>query len=162
MAGRGVFIFMVLAAAAFAQRGGRGGSGMSDAGNYNPAPAQPKTKLDLFAAKLKLSSEQVEQVNAILVATTQQMAPVRAQIDKSRGEIASAMLTGKSPEDLNHLLEAHTALEAQMDAVEADTFAKVLALLKPNQQAKAAQAFEFLAGAFDRGPGHGGGGRRGR
>ena len=50
--------------------------------------------------------------------------------------------------------------------LEAEAVAKVFAILKPNQQAKAGQAFELMAGAFDRadGPGQGGGrgGRRGR
>jgi len=168
MFGKAVMLALALSLSAFAQgRGGGGrGSGMGEmgSGEYTPR-VQPKTKLQLFAEKLKLSSEQIDQVNTIFVATSQEMTPVRAQVDKSRSELAEAILEGKSQEDLNKMLEAHAGLEAQMDAMEAQAFAKVLALLKPNQQAKASQAFELMAGAFDRAPNQGGGrggsGRRG-
>jgi hypothetical protein len=48
-----------------------------------------------------------------------------------------------------------------MTGIEAEAFGKVYALLKPNQQSKAPQAFELMAGMFA-GGGMGGGMGRGR
>jgi hypothetical protein len=143
-------------------RGGGGGGG-GDMGSFAPMPrAQRLSKLDQFSEKLKLNKEQVEEVNKILGETNQKVAPMRAEIEKSRTNIAGAHIQGVSPDELKKLMEAHTALEVQVDGLEVETFAKIYALLKPNQQSKAAQAFEFLAGAFDGAPGGGGGGRGGR
>jgi hypothetical protein len=47
-----------------------------------------------------------------------------------------------------------------MTGIEAEAFGKLYALLKPNQQAKAPQAFELMAGMFA-GGGMPGGGRGG-
>jgi hypothetical protein len=50
-----------------------------------------------------------------------------------------------------------------MTSIEAEAFGKLYALLKPNQQAKAPQAFELMAGLFAGGGMQGGAGRgRGR
>jgi hypothetical protein len=47
-----------------------------------------------------------------------------------------------------------------MARIEATTFAKVYGLLKPNQQAKAPQAFAEMAGFFQSTPNAGGRGAR--
>jgi hypothetical protein len=52
-----------------------------------------------------------------------------------------------------------------MTGIEAEAFGKLCALLKPNQQAKAPQAFELLVGVLaggGQGGGMGGGSERGR
>jgi hypothetical protein len=49
---------------------------------------------------------------------------------------------------------------AQVTGIETKAFAKVCATLKPNQQGKAASAFELMAGMFNA-PAGGRGGRRG-
>ena len=48
--------------------------------------------------------------------------------------------------------------EEDMDYV-IETFAKIYAMLKPNQQANAPQAFAIMAGMFQPSPARGGGGR---
>jgi hypothetical protein len=48
-----------------------------------------------------------------------------------------------------------------LTGVEAKTFAKIYALLKPNQQSKALQAWDLMADIFSAG-GHGGGRGRGQ
>jgi hypothetical protein len=115
-----------------------------------------------FSDKLKLNKEQIEEVNSILRASLDKAGPLSAQLENSRAEIAGAIIGGKSPDDITKLMDAHTALEAQMDTIEAETFAKIYAMLKPNQQSKAGQAFELMAGVFDRAAVQAGGGRRGR
>ena len=55
-------------------------------------------------------------------------------------------------------------VSAQITAVDAKAFAKIYAMLKPNQQSRASQAFELMSSMFSqgggRGPGGGGMGRR--
>ena len=82
---------------------------------------------------------------------------MRAELDKQRAQIAGAMIDGKTGDDLNKALADYAAAAAQMTKVEAEAFAKIYALLKPNQQAKADQAFELMAGMFAGGQGGRGG-----
>jgi hypothetical protein len=56
-------------------------------------------------------------------------------------------------------VEDLAALRAKIVAVEAKSFGKLYATLKPKEQAKAAQVFEVMAGMFDA---SGIGGRGGR
>jgi hypothetical protein len=61
-------------------------------------------------------------------------------------------------------MDAYASTAAQVTGIETKTFAKICATLKPNQQGKAASAFELLAGMFNTSAGAGGrgGGRRER
>jgi len=154
-----------LAVALASAQGGMGGGGKGrnsngDMGSQMPMRTQRQTPFELFKEKLKLSSEQASEAGNILTAAAQQASQIRTQIDKSRVDLAGAIIEGKSPDEIQKLVEAHTALQAQLDGVEADAFSKVFATLKPNQQSKAGQAFELMAGMLDRQSG--GGGRRGR
>ena len=89
-------------------------------------------------------------------------------MDDRRAKIAGALIDGKPADEVNKLTADYATVAAQMTKVEADAFAKIYALLKPNQQAKADQAFELMAGMFSGGPrprgpgGMGGGAGRGR
>ncbi len=164
MLGRLVLIALLAVTLAPAQRGsgGRGGGMNNSAENqgYGP-PIRPQrlSRLQQFSEKLKLNKEQVEEVNNIFKAAIEKAGPISTQLENSRTEIAGAMIGGKSPDEIDKLVEAHTALEAEMDAIEAEAFAKIFGLLKSNQQAKAGQAFELMAGIFDRAAMQGGGGR---
>jgi Spy/CpxP family protein refolding chaperone len=133
-----------------------GGGGMGGGGF---APSRP-SKLEQFADKLKLTKEQKDDLVTVLTAAMEQSAPLRGQLDQGRVQIAGAMIEGKSPDDLKKLMDDYTSLAAQLTDIEAKTFGKIYESLKPNQQAKAGQAFELLAAVIDR-PG-GGGGRGGR
>ena len=144
--------------------GGGGGSrgGMSgDRMGEGMGGSMPRrmSKLELFAEKLKLKSDQKAQVEQIFSAAAEKAAPVRDQLNKGRQVIASAMLSKASDDDIKKLFIEYTGVESQMLGIEAEAFGKVYALLKPNQQGKAAQAFELMAGMFS---GGGGGGGRGR
>jgi hypothetical protein len=165
MVGRLILAALLVATFASAQRGGgggrggdRGGSGMESFPSPRP---QRLSRMQQFSEKLKLDKEQIEQVNEILRAALEKAAPLSAQLDGSRTQIASAMIEAKTAEEIGKLVDAHAGLEAQMDTLEADAFAKIFAILKANQQPKAGQAFELMAGIFDRAAMQGGG-RRGR
>jgi hypothetical protein len=128
-------------------------------GADTPVRVQRQSPFEMFSDKLKLSREQSTEAGNILSAAAQQASPIRGQLDKSRADIAGAMIEGKGEEEVKKLIDAQTALQAQLDGVAADAFSKIFATLKPNQQSKAGQAFEFVAVMFDRAAG--GGGRRG-
>ena len=152
-----ILAIMALAASlATAQRGGGGGGmggGMGDdsgMGGMGPGvlmrrPQSPQEKL---LDKLKLNKDQREEATKILAAANEQAAPTRELLNKGRTVIANH-ITGKgSEDDLKKIMAEYTAIDATMVGIEADAFAKICALLKPNQRAKAAPAFELMAGMF--------------
>jgi Spy/CpxP family protein refolding chaperone len=153
-----------------AQRGGGGmggeggrenGGGMGGEGSMGGGMrVQRQSKLDMIADKLKLNKEQKDQVQTIFLAAMEESRPLGDQIMKGREAIAGAMIAGKSEDDIKKMLDQFAGLAAQMTGIETKAFAKVYALLKPNQQQKAPAAFEIMAGMF--GAQTGGGRGRGR
>lgn len=140
--------------------GGMGGSGMGGGGMGGGIPrVQRQSKAEMFADRLKLNKDQKDEVQTLLNAALKEAAPVREQIAKGRVVITDAILGGKSQDDIKKLLDTYATVSAQMAGIEAKTFTKVCAMLKPNQQSKAASAFELMAGMFD--PPPAGGGRMG-
>jgi transcription initiation factor TFIIIB Brf1 subunit/transcription initiation factor TFIIB len=157
---------------AFAQRGGGGmggqsGMGQSGAGgarggrtgNSEMPRVERQSKLDTITEKLKLNKEQKDQVQTIFLAALEESRPLGEQIMKARDEIAEAMIAGKSEDDIKKMLDEYTGLAAQMTGIETKTFAKVYALLKPNQQPKSPAAFEIMSGMFGAQTGSGSRGR---
>jgi len=137
-------------------RGGGGDSGMGGAGGSGGEGAmaggmprqQRQTKLDLLFDKLKLSKEQKEQAQQIISATMEKSATVRGQLTNGRQIIAGALIDKRGEEDIKKLFTDYATLSAEMTGFEAEAFAKIYATLKPNQQSKAPQAFELMAGMF--------------
>jgi len=152
-------------------QGGRGGGGRVEGGGPPMMGMRmPQSPQDILFDKLKLSGDQKEQATKIVAEAMEKAAPSRDAINRGRTVIANH-LTGKgSPEDLKKILTEFSMVEATMIGIEADAFGKIVALLKPNQQSKAAQAFPLMVGMFDgslpdgggRGPGGPGRGRGGR
>ncbi len=166
MLGRLALAAVLAATLASAQRGGGGrggGMGGDDMGGFGGGMRpQRRSKMQQFSDKLKLNKEQIEQVNTVLHDALEKAGPLSAQLENSRAQIAGAMIDGKSQDDITKLMDAHTALESQMDTIEADAFGKIFAMLKPNQQSKAGEAFELMTGVFDRVAAQQGGAGRGR
>jgi hypothetical protein len=179
MIGRWLLSGVLVTTLAYAQRGGGGGgdmgegeggigggrgSGMSGMGS-GMGGIRRLSKLEMFEEKLKLNKEQKEEVQTAYSATMEKSAPLREIISKGRQVIVNAMLAGKSADDVNKMFSEYAMVSAQMTAAEAEFFAKVYAMLKPNQQSKAPAAFELVAGMFAGGGMPGGtggmGGRRG-
>jgi Spy/CpxP family protein refolding chaperone len=170
---KGVFMLVrvlaitaLAATLASAQRGGGGGRGggmggdMGAVGMGMPMPRQ--TKADQVADKLKLSKEQKEELGQILSAGAEQAAPLRGQLGNARVQLAGVLIEGKGEADLKKAQDAVADVSAQIASVETKAFAKIYAMLKPNQQPKAPQAFELMAGMFSQGGGRGPGGGMGR
>jgi Spy/CpxP family protein refolding chaperone len=142
-------------------RGGRGGDRMGEGmGGAGIAPRR-QSRLDMLADKLKLKSDQKSEVEKILSASMEKAGPVRDQLTQARRALAEAMLSKASDDEIKKSLDGYATVSAQMTGIEADAFVKIYALLKPNQQGKAAQAFELMAGVFSGGGGGGNVGRRG-
>jgi len=143
--------------------GGRGGgSGMGEGmGGGMPRP-QRLSKPEMLAEKLKLKNDQKPEIEKILSAAMERATPVRNAMIQQRQTIANAILSKASDDQIKKALAEYSTLSAQMTGIEADAFAKIYATLKPNQQPKAAQAFEIMAGIFIPNMGAGGGRNFGR
>jgi len=143
--------------------GGRGGGGMGGdmggMGGGNMPRAQRQSKADMLADKLKLKNDQKSEVEKILMQANERAGAIRGQLQQQRAAIAQAMMNKATEGDLRKMYADYSAVSAQMTGIEADAFGKIYAILKPNQQGKAAQAFEMMAGMFLGQPGGGGGGR---
>jgi hypothetical protein len=143
-------------------RGG-GGGGMGDMGGAGGGGGMPRaqrqSKADLLAEKLKLKNDQKTDVEKILSNANEKAGGIRNQLLQQRVAIASAMQQKAGEDQLKKLYADYAVLSTQMTGIESDAFAKIYAILKPNQQAKAAQAFEIMGGMFMGSSGGGGGGR---
>jgi hypothetical protein len=132
--------------------GGRGGSrGMGDEGGMEGGGmprVQSQTPAQVFMTRLKLKHDQQEEAVKILSDAVQQARPVVAQINQGRQAIATSLLQKKTEDEIKPMIEAFTKLNAQMATMQAEAFGKIYALLKPNQQKNAGQAFELLNAVF--------------
>jgi hypothetical protein len=169
------FMLTAVLAAGFASaQGGRGGGGgdmggeggMSAAGGGmggeggmgGGAPRmQRPTKAQMFVEKLKLNSDQQEEVQKILSEASQKANPVAGRISQGRQAIATLLLQKKTDEEMKPVMEQFAAVCADLTRIEADAFARIYATLKPNQQKAAPQAFVLMAEMFI--PASAGGGR---
>ncbi|MGA2770752.1 MAG: hypothetical protein ABSG26_08055 [Bryobacteraceae bacterium] len=160
---------MMATALAFAQGGG--GMGTLDTRDIGPRNgpgddmgAMPRierqTPFDIFAERLKLNKDQKAEAQTVLADAMKESAPLRQQLTQGRVAIVNAIMSGASADDLKKTMDTYASLAAQVTGVETKAFAKVCATLKPNQQGKAASAFELMAALFNTPAG--GGGRRGR
>jgi len=140
-------------------RGGGGGGGGMGGGGGAPR-VQRKSKIEMFVDKLKLNKEQTDEFLKIHAAGREEAQPLLEGIDKERANIANAVLNNK-PDAQKKAVDDLAVLRAKMVAIEAKAFGRVVATLKEKDRAKAAPAFEYLAGAFDVTPMAGGRGGRG-
>ena len=148
-------LFRVLLVAALAaglapaQKGSKGGKGMSD--NMEMPRAQQRLgRFDVIADKLKLSKEQKEQATNIFNAAQEAATPLVEQIATGRNRITGAIVQNQnSGPEFDKLIAAYTGVMAQMTDIEATAYGKLYAILKPNQQSKAPQVFaEQMSGLF--------------
>lgn len=109
--------------------------------------------------RLKLDGKtQAPEVRLLLMDASREAAPVGQKMLELRQRLINLELQ-KKPEEITPVVEAYTAAAAEMAAIEARTFAKIYAMLKPNQQSNASQAFAIMSGMFQPPPPGAGGGR---
>jgi hypothetical protein len=182
-----MFLKMVItgcavAAMALAQGGGMGGSGGGGgmgsiggagqetggvkAGGMGPGGAgavHKETKAELVADRLKLNKEQKNELETLLMSTAKEAEPVVQQLGKVRAAYASALISGKTDADLEPIAKAMAEAQFAMTGVEVRAFQSIVSSfnLKPNQLAKAPEAFDIMGDIFMPQIGAGGGGRGG-
>ena len=157
---------LLLTGLSFAQGGGRGSKGGGDTGGGGSGMGQgaaKETKAQQIGTRLKLSKEQATEVEAIFNSIIQENGPVIQAVQKSRTDVATAMVNGKKGADLEPLLTAMNNAQFQLTGLEVQAYKKIVELLKPNQVAKAPEAFDLMADLFipQRPMGGGMGGRGG-
>ena len=143
-----VLTLTMLAGPAFAQEegGGGGGGGGGRAGSGLPSDINaPRTIPQQFASKLKLDKVQAPAVDQILTAAATQAAAPAAQMLQVRQRLLNALRANNEGE-IKAAQDAYASSAADVARIEAAAFAKVYALLKPNQQKEAPQAFALIAG----------------
>jgi hypothetical protein len=134
------------------------GMGQEDTGAPKLALDEPLPGEKLID-KLKLDGKtQAPEVRLLLMDASREAAPIGQKLLELRQSLINLELQKKTDE-VTKAVEAYTTAAADMAAIEARTFAKIYAMLKPNQQANAPQAFVIMAGMFQPSPARGGGGR---
>lgn len=141
---------LLATALASAQRGGgnRGDDEGGGGGGGRAMRTRGVSKFDQFADKLKLSADQKIEVRTIIMDAAKETGPLQQQLMKARESVAGALIAANT-EQTDQALAQYTPLAAQLAVVEAKSFGKIFALLKPGQQAKAGQAFELLAEIYE-------------
>jgi Spy/CpxP family protein refolding chaperone len=153
---------------AFAQGGGGGMGGGSKGGGGDMGGesgmgggmprAQRQSKADIVADKLHLNKDQKEKFTAVVSEAQEEMRPIVEQIGQGRNVITTAIIQGKSGDDISKLMAQFTDVMVQRGAVEAKAYGKLYAMLDSKQQSKAGPVFAAeMDGMFD-----GRGGRGGR
>jgi Spy/CpxP family protein refolding chaperone len=162
MLARILFIGFAVAALAAAQGGvgpqpggggqmGRPGGGDSG-GMGGPGMGGPQyhkeSKAEQMANRLKLTDDQKSEVNTILQSTYKDAASITKQVLQTRQNLANALLNGKSETEIAPLTQALNDAQFQMTGVEVKAFQRIVGILKPNQVAKAPEAFDLMADIF--------------
>ncbi len=147
---------ILFTAVAFAQRGGGGGDmgggemGGGRGGMSLPNIGPPRmSRLDTMSGILKLTKDQKKEVKSIMEEGQKEAAPLRDELTKGREQIAEAVASGKSQDEVNQAVKAYAEVEGRMARIELDAFAKVYKLLDSEQKSKSAPVFQMMAGIFN-------------
>jgi Spy/CpxP family protein refolding chaperone len=97
----------------------------------------PTNRLDILAVSLGLTKEQKDTVKSRIDAEHKGAAPVRARLLSTRAAIVAAIQAAKPQADIDAAVAAHAAEITAMTQLEVKALAEVLAMLTPDQQAKA-------------------------
>lgn len=145
------FIAVVVATTALSAQGDRLGSQFDENGGNDQSAAsalRPKTPMEQIVEVLKLDMKtQVPAVQEIFSAAQKESIPVINQMMQTRQRMVNADLNADAAQQQAEMA-TYSAAATKMATIEANTFNKLYALLKPNQQSKAPQAFAIMAGIF--------------
>ena len=130
------------------------------------APAQPPAQhrqwrrgqmFDRWAAKLNLTGNQRQQAKAILQSARQSSLPAAQELRQTRAALRQAVKSGKPDADIDQLSANAGRLSGQLIASRTKAFAKIYALLTPEQRNTADQLGNRFPGMFMGGHEHGSG-----
>ncbi len=103
--------------------------------------------LDMMATALDLTAAQKEQAKSLLDSARQSAQPIRQQLKQSRAAMVAAIRAGDDAQ-IQQIANNQGVLEGQLNAIRGSSFAKVYALLNPQQKAKADQMYQNMKGMF--------------
>ena len=129
-----ILIIVTLCLAASLAQGRRGGFGGGRA-RGGPVHMDERLALDLLAVLLNLSDAQQQQLHTVLDAAVQAAAPIATQMASTKEAVIEAVKAGKSAAQVKTLAGQHASLASQMLTLQAQTFAKMWAILRSDQKA---------------------------
>jgi Spy/CpxP family protein refolding chaperone len=134
---------------AFAQRGRGGIPDAAGSGEGVPTLRPAETRLDVMATTCRLSKDQKKQFKTILNAGSKDADGLRKQVAQSKSTVETAIVAGKSSDEIRKLVEADASLSAQMTEREYKAFSELYKLLEPDQKKQGAQRlFGLMKGIF--------------
>jgi Spy/CpxP family protein refolding chaperone len=147
-------ILMLGPSEAFAQgrRGGGGGGGGRGGFRGGPPQVSEESSLQLLTAVLSLDDMQQQQLRTAFDAAAKTAAPIATQLEDDKNALFAAVKAGKGDDEIKSLAEQQGALTSQILKLQAQTFAKLWAILRNDQKAEMddllyANIGEFLANA---------------
>ncbi len=124
--------------------GGRNGGGMSVP---NLGPSRPN-RLETMSEILKLNKDQKKEVKSIMDEGQKQAVPLQSELKKNREQIAEAVASGKSQDEIGPALKTYAETEARMARVELEAFVKIYKLLDTEQRPRGSGVFQMMGGIF--------------
>ena len=112
-------------------QGGLGGGGVSGLVQVNEESA-----LSLISIVLHLGDSQQQQLRTAFDAAAKAAAPIATQVEDGKAALFAAVKSGKSDGEIKHLAEQQGALTSQMLTLQAQTFAKLWAVLTSEQKSE--------------------------
>jgi len=97
---------------------------------------------DRLVSTLNLTDDQQQQVKSILQSAHQSSRPIAQQLRQDRQSLRAAIQAGKPDADLNQISGDIGSLTGQLTAMRSKTFAKIYALLTPDQRTQAQAMFD--------------------
>ena len=110
---------------------------------------------DRMATKLNLTDNQKQQAHSIMQSAGESAQPITQQLKQNRQTLREAIKAGKPDADIDQLAATTGNLTGQVTIIRTKAFAKVYALLTPEQRTKADQLTGRGRGMFMVGHEHG-------
>ena len=111
--------------------------------------------LDRMAARLNLTDAQKQQAHSIMQSARESARPIAQQLKQNRLALHDAIKAGKPDADIDQLAATRGNLTGQATAIRTKAFAKIYALLTPEQRTTADQLGSHRRGMFMGGHEHG-------
>ncbi len=149
-----LFTTMAFAQGGMGGMGGGGGMGEGGGGRNGGGMAMPSygpsriTRLERMTSILNLNKNQKKEVKSIMDEGGKQGASLRDQLVKGREQIAEAVASGKSQDQIDLAVKEYAGLEGEMARIELDAFSKIFKLLDSEQRTKSGGVFQMMAGIF--------------
>jgi hypothetical protein len=99
--------------------------------------ANEQSALELVTLVLKLNDSQQEQLHAAFNAALKEATPIADEMEHAKNALFAAARSGKSEEEIRRLADEQGQLTSRMLFLQAQTFAKLWALLDSQQKALA-------------------------